>query len=97
MMKMNKLVRNLVTSSCRSSAAAGVKKESVDCVVIGAGVVGIAIARKLCLNFGRNVLVIESGSNFGTGTSSRNSEVIHAGIYYPTNSFKVDFSLFMLC
>ncbi|KAI3862807.1 hypothetical protein MKW98_008647 [Papaver atlanticum] len=65
-------------------------KERVDCVVIGAGVVGIAIARELALK-GRDVLVIESGSTFGTGTSSRNSEVIHAGIYYPRNSLKADF------
>ncbi|KAI3870438.1 hypothetical protein MKX03_012717 [Papaver bracteatum] len=67
-----------------------VPKERVDCVVIGAGVVGIAVARELALK-GRDVLVIESGSTFGTGTSSRNSEVIHAGIYYPCNSLKADF------
>ncbi|KAL5808093.1 hypothetical protein ACOSQ3_028784 [Xanthoceras sorbifolium] len=62
-------------------------KEKVDCVVIGAGVVGIAIARELALK-GREVLVLESAPTFGTGTSSRNSEVIHAGIYYPLNSLK---------
>ncbi|OVA13777.1 FAD dependent oxidoreductase [Macleaya cordata] len=67
-----------------------VPKERVDCVVIGAGVVGIAIARELASK-GREVLVIESGSTFGTGTSSRNSEVIHAGIYYPPNSLKAAF------
>lgn len=65
-----------------------VPRERVDCIVIGAGVVGIAIARALALK-GREVLVIESAPTFGTGTSSRNSEVIHAGIYYPRNSFKV--------
>lgn len=66
-------------------------REKVDCVVIGAGVVGIAVARELCLNYGREVLVLDSASTFGTGTSSRNSEVIHAGIYYPPNSLKARF------
>lgn len=65
-------------------------REKVDCVVIGAGVVGIAIARELALK-GREVLVLESAPTFGTGTSSRNSEVIHAGIYYPSNSLKAKF------
>jgi len=69
-----------------------VPKETVECVVIGAGVVGIAVARALALK-GREVLVVESAPTFGTGTSSRNSEVIHAGIYYPANSFKVGISL----
>lgn len=69
-----------------------VPKERVECVVIGAGVVGIAVARALALK-GREVLVVESAPTFGTGTSSRNSEVIHAGIYYPLNSFKVGVSL----
>ncbi|MCW0982267.1 NAD(P)/FAD-dependent oxidoreductase [Agrobacterium sp. BT-220-3] len=59
--------------------------EEVECVVVGAGVVGIAIARSLALA-GRDVLVLEAEPSFGFGTSSRNSEVIHAGIYYPTNS-----------
>ncbi|PON52424.1 FAD dependent oxidoreductase [Parasponia andersonii] len=61
--------------------------ERVDCVVIGAGVVGIATARELAMK-GREVLVLESASTFGMGTSSRNSEVIHAGIYYPRHSLK---------
>lgn len=61
--------------------------ESVDCVVIGAGVVGLAVARALALD-GREVLVLEAQDAIGTGTSSRNSEVIHAGIYYPTGSLK---------
>ncbi|CAA6654440.1 unnamed protein product [Spirodela intermedia] len=60
----------------------GVAKETADAVVIGAGVVGIAVARELALK-GRDVLVLESAPTFGTGTSSRNSEVVHAGIYYP--------------
>jgi L-2-hydroxyglutarate oxidase LhgO len=59
--------------------------EHVDCVVIGAGVVGIAVARALALA-GREVLVLEAAEGIGTGTSSRNSEVIHAGIYYAANS-----------
>ena len=50
-------------------------------IVIGAGVVGLAVARALALA-GREVMVLESAAQFGTGTSSRNSEVIHSGIYY---------------
>ncbi len=61
--------------------------EQVDCVVIGAGVVGLAVARALALN-GREVLVLEAAEAIGTQTSSRNSEVIHAGIYYPQGSLK---------
>ena len=61
--------------------------ERVECAVIGAGVVGLAIARRLALA-GREVVVLEAETAFGTHTSSRNSEVIHAGIYYPTNSLK---------
>ena len=59
--------------------------ETVDCVVIGAGVVGLAIARALALA-GREVIVVEAAEGIGTETSSRNSEVIHAGIYYPKGS-----------
>lgn len=61
--------------------------DQVDCVVVGAGVVGLAVARALALQ-GRDVLVLEAASAIGTGTSSRNSEVIHAGIYYPKGSLK---------
>lgn len=61
--------------------------DSLDCVVIGAGVVGLAIARKLALA-GRDVVVLEGETGIGKHTSSRNSEVIHAGIYYPTGSLK---------
>jgi len=61
--------------------------ERVDAVVVGAGVVGLAVARALALA-GREVIVLESESTTGTGTSSRNSEVIHAGIYYPPGSLK---------
>src|SRR5436190_19113555 len=61
--------------------------ERVDTIVIGAGVVGLACARALALA-GREVIVLESESAIGTGTSSRNSEVIHAGFYYPRGSLK---------
>lgn len=61
--------------------------DQVDAVVIGAGVVGLAVGRALALA-GREVLVLESENAIGTGTSSRNSEVIHAGIYYPAGSLK---------
>jgi L-2-hydroxyglutarate oxidase LhgO len=61
--------------------------EQVDCVVVGAGVVGLAVARELALA-GREVLVLEAAEGIGTGTSSRNSEVIHAGIYYPAGSLQ---------
>ena len=56
--------------------------DEFDCAVIGAGVVGLAVARALALA-GREVIVLEAEGAIGTGTSSRNSEVIHAGIYYP--------------
>jgi L-2-hydroxyglutarate oxidase LhgO len=59
----------------------------VDCVIIGAGVVGLAAGRALA-NRGLEVIVVESADAIGTGTSSRNSEVIHAGLYYPTGSLK---------
>jgi L-2-hydroxyglutarate oxidase LhgO len=61
--------------------------DSVDVVVIGAGVIGLATARALALR-GREVLILEAAESFGTGISSRHSEVIHAGIYYPRGSLK---------
>lgn len=61
--------------------------DRVDCVVIGAGVVGLAVARALA-TAGREVVILEAESAIGTHTSSRNSEVIHAGIYYPQGSLK---------
>lgn len=64
--------------------------EEVDCIVVGAGVVGLAVARALALA-GREVIVLDAAEGIGTGTSSRNSEVIHAGIYYPANSFMARF------
>src|SRR6201990_1702354 len=59
--------------------------DKVDCVVVGAGVVGLAIARQLALA-GREVIVLDEAEGIGTVTSSRNSEVIHAGIYYRAGS-----------
>ena len=61
--------------------------DQVECVVVGAGVVGLAVARALALS-GREVVVIEAAEAIGTATSSRNSEVIRAGIYYPAGSLK---------
>ena len=61
--------------------------ESVDTIVIGAGVVGLAIARELAMA-GRQVIILEAADGIGTETSSRNSEVIHAGIYYDRASVK---------
>ncbi|WP_445682596.1 NAD(P)/FAD-dependent oxidoreductase [Radicibacter daui] len=63
--------------------------DQVDCVVVGAGAVGLAIARALAMA-GREVLILEAADAIGTGTSSRNSEVIHAGIYYPRGSLKAE-------
>ncbi len=61
--------------------------QSIDYLVIGAGVVGLAVTKNLA-EAGKEVLVIEAEDAIGTQTSSRNSEVIHAGIYYPENSLK---------
>jgi L-2-hydroxyglutarate oxidase LhgO len=61
--------------------------ERLDAVVIGAGVVGLAVARALAMA-GREVVILEAEDAIGTHTSSRNSEVIHAGIYYPKGSLK---------
>lgn len=61
--------------------------DRVDALVVGAGVVGLAVARELALA-GHEVIVVEAAEGIGTGTSSRNSEVIHAGLYYATGSWK---------
>ncbi len=61
--------------------------ERIDCVVIGAGVIGLAAAREFAAR-GREVLIIEAADTFGAGISARSSEVIHAGIYYPAGSLK---------
>jgi L-2-hydroxyglutarate oxidase LhgO len=62
--------------------------DQVECVVVGAGVVGLAVARALALS-GREVLVLEAASGIGTGISSRNSEVIHAGLHGSADWLKV--------
>ncbi len=62
-------------------------------VIIGAGVVGLAVARGLALHNIGSILIIEKEDGFGRGISSRNSEVIHSGIYYPKNSLKVKYCL----
>ncbi|MGJ5176616.1 NAD(P)/FAD-dependent oxidoreductase [Bradyrhizobium oligotrophicum] len=64
--------------------------EKVDCVVVGAGVVGLAVARQLA-KAGREVIILEAAEDIGTVTSSRNSEVIHAGIYYKAGSLMARF------
>ena len=64
--------------------------DRIECVVIGAGVVGLAVARALALA-GREVLLLEADSHPGTITSARNSGVIHAGLYYAPGSFKARF------
>src|SRR4051794_7305261 len=61
------------------------RMDEVDCVIIGAGVVGLAVARRLA-RAGREVIILEAAEGIGTVTSSRNSEVIHAGIYYRAGS-----------
>ena len=61
--------------------------DSIDCVVVGAGAVGLACARALALR-GHEVLVLERHEAIGTEVSARNSEVIHAGIYYPAGSVR---------
>ncbi len=66
--------------------------ETTDCIVIGAGVVGLAVASRLAAT-GREVLILEVENAIGTQTSARNSEVIHAGIYYPPASLKAAFCM----
>ncbi|TIO10813.1 NAD(P)/FAD-dependent oxidoreductase [Mesorhizobium sp.] len=66
--------------------------DHVDCIVAGAGVIGLAIARGMARR-GMDTLILEAENAIGTGTSSRNSEVIHAGIYYPAGSLKARFCL----
>ena len=65
--------------------------ETCECAVIGAGVVGLAVARALALT-AREVVVLEAAGEIGSETSSRNSEVIHAGLYYPPGSLKARLS-----
>jgi len=84
-------IAGLFSRSIRKEYQAGVVVTGdfleLDTAVIGAGVVGLAVARALA-RAGRDVIVLEAGDRFGEGISSRNSEVIHAGVYYPENSLK---------
>jgi L-2-hydroxyglutarate oxidase LhgO len=64
--------------------------EHIDCMIAGAGVIGLAIARSLAFS-GREVVIVEAENMIGSHTSSRNSEVIHAGIYYAAGSLKAKF------
>ena len=73
-------------SHCKKISA-NLAPDKIDAVVVGAGVVGLAVARAIALT-GHEVLVLEAERAVGTATSSRNSEVIHAGIYYPKGSLK---------
>src|SRR5712672_3583981 len=69
------------------ASASGDTMDEVECVVVGAGVIGLAVARALALA-GVEVLALEQAYTIGFETSSRNSEVIHAGLYYPVGSLK---------
>ncbi len=64
-----------------------------DIIIVGAGAVGLAVARALAVREETSVLIIEKEMGFGQGTSSRNSEVIHSGIYYPASSLKAKYCL----
>jgi len=64
--------------------------EHIQCIVIGAGVIGLAVARSMARS-GKEVLVLEAAQAVGTGVSSRNSEVMHAGLYYRPGSLKAQF------
>ena len=61
--------------------------DQVEAIVVGAGVVGLAVARALALA-GREVLILEAANAIGTATSTRNSGIVHAGIYYKPGSLK---------
>jgi L-2-hydroxyglutarate oxidase LhgO len=78
---------NTVFMSALSQSSRSFRLDRIDTLVIGAGAVGLACARERAMA-GQETLVLEAANAIGTGTSSRNSEVIHAGIYYPVGSFK---------
>jgi L-2-hydroxyglutarate oxidase LhgO len=79
------VVRPLILIQARTPEI--LSMDEIECVVIGGGVVGLAVARELALA-GREVVLLEAGPTVGCGISSRNSEVIHAGLYYPAGSLK---------
>ena len=64
------------------------KESDYQIVIIGAGAVGLAISRALAERGNKSVLIVDRDPGFGRGISSRNSEVIHSGIYYPIDSLK---------
>ena len=68
-------------------------KKDYDVVIVGAGVIGLAVAQSLTKIKNLSVLIIEKEENYGRGISSRNSEVIHSGIYYPPNSLKTKYCI----
>ncbi len=67
--------------------------QEIDIVIIGAGVIGLAVSHYLSSGSAKDIVVVEKNSSFGQETSSRNSEVIHAGIYYPRDSLKAKTSI----
>lgn len=73
-----------------SETTGGATLQETDCIIIGAGVIGLAIARALAMT-GLEVIILEKEGRFGSVTSARNSEVIHAGLYYPEQSLKARF------
>src|SRR3954453_7175485 len=77
-------------SSPAAENGAAEQMDTVACVIVGAGVVGLAVARALA-QAAREVIILEAAEAIGTGISSRNSEVIHAGIYYPKDSLMARF------
>ncbi|KAI4226113.1 MAG: hypothetical protein L6R36_003413 [Xanthoria steineri] len=84
---------SLTKPCCRTFSITSTLAADYTHVVVGAGAVGLAIARKLAEKDGTSTLLIERHGSVGTETSSRNSEVIHAGIYYGPTSLKTDLCL----
>ena len=63
--------------------------EEVDILIIGAGVIGLAVAKELSSKE-KNIIIVEKSESFGQEISSRNSEVIHGGMYYPSGTLKAE-------
>ena len=68
-------------------------KKDYKIIVIGAGIIGLAISRSLAERGNMSVLIVEKEDSHGRGISSRNSEVIHSGLYYPRNTLKAKYCL----